>query len=552
MLIFGSDDNDDNLDWDDKSADDIKPNPSPSLPSRPVSKSPFGSDADQVDDLSPAKKVEAPLRRPTSPFGQTSKPVTPPLNPLTGVQRPSQAAPERITPPVFAKPPVGASTPPTPPMKKEPSSYSSFVPKIPSQPEETLTEQVEPQSEALNEAELFLKSVKEQAEQRSATAKMEEAAAALALAEQRAKELALDAENKKLNAEPAVETKKTRKKKQGFFSPPPKKSNTQPVKEKKYDGERKKILYVRLVAGSVAAIIAITGLNATFNPSKGPTKEMMMSAAQEALNYTGFPTLSGEQFAMDFSRAYFNFDSKDQTREESLSRFASDDLISQIDIETVSAQEYDSVKKEDITYSDYVVTQSISYGPYVVSSKNIDAKNAIFTTKVGLKSGTVVYLDVPVKYDPDNYALTLAGPPSFSKPIQNQGTTMIDEWTVTFEGGNDDDIAESFESDLQAYMSAWALSDSTLINRLVLEKATDNARKGLQGAVIFNKIVELHIEPLDESRPSTETSRRVEVRVMWEDPTTGLRYPQQYRMLIGLNPDNKWAVYDIQNFSVLN
>jgi hypothetical protein len=358
-----------------------------------------------------------------------------------------------------------------------------------------------------------------------------------------------------------VEVAPTEKKKKSFFAPPPKKASSKKApnkapRENQYEGERKKVLYIRLVAGSVAAIIAIAGLQAIFMPSNGPTKDMVMSAAKEAVNYTGFPTVSGEQFSIDFTKAYFNFDSSEnyETREKSLERFASPDLIKQIDIAIQSSQEYESTKKGTQPYSEYQVSQTITYGPYVVATKNLTEKAAVFTVKVGMKTGNVMYLDVPVKYDPDNYSLTLAGPPSFTKPIQNKPAEDIkaDEWTSTFEGGVDEGVQKSFQPDLEAYLSAWALSDSTIVNRYLLDSATDNAKRGLQSAVKFKSIVDLKVEPLSDSRPSTEITRRVEVDVLWEDPKSGLRYPQQYRMLISKNAEGKWAIYDIENFSILN
>lgn len=323
-----------------------------------------------------------------------------------------------------------------------------------------------------------------------------------------------------------------------------------PVKEKPYDGARKKILWVRLGVGLVGVVVLVAGMRAIFLPETGPSKEQVMSAAQEAVNYTGFPAASGEQFAIDFTRTYFNFNNRDSDRKVALQRFASDELITKIEIKTLSNDEYQQ-QNPGASYNDYLVSQTINYGPYVVSIENLDDKNSVFTVKVGLNNGTVYYLDVPVKYDPEQYSLTLAGPPSFTKPIQNSGKTEATEYTVNF-GSGDKDIQNSFSPDLQAYLKAWAASDSTIVNRYTMEKATDNAKRGLQNSVQFYSLDKFLVEPADEAKPATATVRRAEITVTWNDPSTGLKYPQQYRMLLTLNPEGNWSIYDIENFSVLN
>jgi flagellar basal body-associated protein FliL len=569
MLIFGSDDNDDNLDLDGNKTPATPSNSS--LPTRPATKSPFGSNADQVENLVPEKKPGTLSRPvpPSSPFGQNTPVSKPrlPQNPLSEARRIPAASENNEIKAPFSKPAESARAEPvTPPATPVLSSYLPPVKKVETvepQPQQPTYEEPEEQPERLSENELFIRSMKEQSDVRAAEARLKEvdarAAAPIAntVAPTTVSSIAATA--------PApvpindLAEGKGKKKKQGFFSPPPKKDKQDKTnqavkspKENKYAGERKKIFYIRLVAGSIAAIVAIAGVQAIFFGDNGPTDAEIQSAAKVAVNYTGFPTASGEQFALDFAKTYFTFDPADKTRRDSLERFASTELVKQIDIATLSSAEAEAVKKENQSASATAVSQTITYGPYVVANKNLTAENAVFTVKVGLNAGTVVYLDVPVKYDSKNYAMTLAGPPSFTKPIQNKGEAKSSEWTSVFEGGSDDKIQASIQSDLEAYLSAWALSDSTIINRYTLDKATDNARRGLQSSVKFNKIIDLQIEPLDDSRPSTKTSRRVEVNVMWEDTKTNLRYPQQYRMLIGLNPDNKWAIYNIENFAVLS
>lgn len=563
MLIFGNDDSDDlELDFERKQNSPSSTPPASSLPKRPAPRSPFGSNADQPDSFGNERKPSLP-QRPNPPFGQSAPSSRLPQKPPMGIQKPLPPKPAQET----SKPQIPLSKPletsPTAQENKAPKfspNISSYIPTPQAEHEQPIEEEVVP--DVLSESELYLRNMQEKAEERARLARIEQASEEKKPAPNTVSPTptvsSLTAND--VEAPQDVEKEdvgKGKKKKQGFFASPKKDNKkvvaNKPPRENKYEGERKKILYIRLVAGSVAAIVAFAGLQAIFLPSSGPTKDQVQSAAKQAVNYTGFPTASGEQFSLDFAKAYFNYDSTDKARADSLTRFASPDLVKQIDVAIMSSQEYAASKKVDqSSYSNYTVAQSISYGPYVVATNNITDKNALFTVKVGLKTGAVVYLDVPVKYDPSNFSMTLAGPPSFSKPIQNQGAATKDEWTSTFDGGGDDKIEASFQPDLEAYLSAWALSDSTIINRYILDSATENAKRGLQKAVKFNKIIDLKVEPLSKDKPSTETSRRVEFNVLWEDPVSGLRYPQQYRMLIGLNQDKKWAIYDIENFAVLN
>lgn len=557
MLIFGTDDNDDNLelDFDGKQKQTPPTPPVSSLPTRPAPRNPFGSNSDQVENLVPEKKTQRLPERPSSPFGQpvpTSTNSRLPQKPVPAFKKPERPATENSEVPVAPE----LKTPAVQPSPVLPvPDVSTYLPPV--RQAEPVQPEVHEESEVLSESELFLRTMQEHAQQRAEAAKAEEV--------KKTPEKLPNSVTPKVSVEtsstPVVEMDKEKpaKKKQGFFSPPPKKEGKKSTaqknpKEHKYDGDRKKILYIRLIAGTVAAIVAIAGVNAIFNPNTGPTKEMVQSAAKEAVNYTGFPTASGEQFALDFTKAYFNYDSSATTdsRETSLERFASPDLIKQIDVQKLSPSEYESVKKSGISYNDYVVSQNISYGPYVVATNNVTAEYALFTVKVGLKSGTVLYYDVPVKYNPQKYSLTLAGPPSFSKPIDNTDAAAPDEWTVKFDGGSDSKLEESQLKDMEAYFKAWGESDDTILNLYVLPTATDNAKRGLQKSVQFSKVIDLKIEPENADVPTTATQRRVEVNVLWEDPKTNIRYPQQYRMLIALNKENKWAVYDIQNFVTLN
>jgi len=337
-------------------------------------------------------------------------------------------------------------------------------------------------------------------------------------------------------------------------APKPEKKNRNLKAEKKkkenpYDGSRRSTLIWRVVIGGAAVIIGLAGVQALFFPNTGPTKTQVVDAAQESMNFTGFPSVSGEQFAIDFTRAYFTFTGDQTARNELLSQYASPDLLRQIQVNVLSEQQF-LEENPSGDYDSYLAERQITYGPYVVAVNNITEASSVFTVKLGLRSGSVYYVDVPVLYNPEQFSLTLYGPPSFVKPIQNEGETTPSDYTVNW-GTGDTEIANSFRSDLEAYLRAWAVSDTTIIDRYTLPSATDNATRGLQGSVEFSSLQNFIVQPENEAA-NPATARGAEITVTWVDPLTGLEYPQQYRMLLGLNQEGTWSVYDIENFAIFN
>lgn len=324
---------------------------------------------------------------------------------------------------------------------------------------------------------------------------------------------------------------------------------SKPKKENPYDGARKNTLIWRVVVGGAAVIVGLAGVQALFFPNTGPTKTQVVDAAQESMNFTGFPSVSGEQFAIDFSRAFFTFNGDLNARNERLSQYASEDLLRKIQVNVLTEQQF---KEENPSgdYEAYLEERQISYGPYVVAVNNVTDTSSVFTVKIGLRSGSVYYMDVPVLYNPEQFSLTLYGPPSFVKPIQNEGETSPSDYTVNW-GSGDTEIANSFRSDLEAYLRAWAVSDTTIIDRYTLPTATDNATRGLQGSVEFSSLDSFIVQPENEAA-NPATARGAEITVTWVDPLTGLEFPQQYRILLGLNQEGTWSVYDIENFAIFN
>ncbi len=546
MLTFDKDDNDDDLNFEDGSSN-------PSKPASPFNRPPLNSEANKPAPRTPSGTV--PFSRPSlpskveAPSGFPSRPVSRP----TEVKKPETRLPERPA----SRP--AAQLYDDPQSVKQPEIEVDYVEDVSEMYESPALEAPEldyvepPQNQQVQ-----LPPVEPIAQEpQRLTPTYEPGYYQTHPYNQNPQHLPSPEMNFDPNYNPNAlppqplteeEPAKGKKGKKAKPSKPDKKQKA--TKENAYAGARKKFFWIRVIVFLFIAILMIAGLRAIFIPSSGPSRSQVEAAAQSAVNYTGFPTASGEQFAIDFTRAYLNFDNKDAERKATLLRFASEDLVNKIEIKTLSSEEY-RTQNPGASYTDYVVAQTISYGPYVVDIKNLDEQDSVFTVKVGLNSGSVYYIDVPVKYDPEQYSLTLAGPPSFVKPIQNSGKTATTDYTADF-GSGDQEIQKAFSSDLEAYLRAWASSDSTIINRYTLENATDNAKRGLQSSVVFTSLDKFTVESQDDARPNTANARRAEITVTWTDPKTGLKYPQQYRMLLGLNPENNWSIYDIENFSVLN
>jgi hypothetical protein len=529
MVTFNNNDNDDDLDWEQPEKPEVKP---PHKPSTSVS-SPFGSN----EPMRPVPPVQKPVTNPFSTIPK--KPVTPPQVPV-----------KRTLPPKLPAVPQKPATTPFIPTRPTPveevedfdanSASHEVIPEI--------TPPIAPSSEEEDYLNTLMKSGSARTPQRTSRYNQEPE-----LQTKRAEPKPVITEASPIIVEDKAKNKKIAKASKWGAKPKNKVDKTKkPKREDKYQGDRRNIMFIRLAFFGVAIIVGLAGMKAIFLPNNGPSQAQVKTAAQEAVGYTGFPTVSGEQFAIDFSRAYFNFSTEDTTRKDTLLRFASEQLVRQIDIDTITSDEYEKTAGVDAPkFGDLIISQTIVYGPYVVATNNISETDAVFTVKVGLDSGAVIYMDVPVKYSPKNYSMTLAGPPSFVKPIQNAGSVPETEYVVDF-GTGDKELQKEFQPDLEAYLAAWAKSDKTIINRYLYEGATDNASRGLQNTVQFYSLDTFIVEPADDANPATENRRRAEITVTWQDPETGLRYPQQYRILLGLNQENNWSIYDIENFAILN
>lgn len=343
---------------------------------------------------------------------------------------------------------------------------------------------------------------------------------------------------------------KEKKQGSGFWSAKPKEKKER--KPSDYDGKRNQVLWVRLGVGGVILLLAFGGVRSAFFPDSGPTPNQVSNVAKEAVNYTGFPTQSGAVFAQQFVQQFMTYSSNEsnEDREARLKDYVSDTLLQQIDITPLGAANSDT--SVDNSSDGPKVDQTVTGGPMVVASKNLSASQAVFTVKFQInKESDWIYLNVPVKFTEKNNQMTVAGPPSFTKPNQNVGKTTPEEYTASFES-TDSELEKSLNSDFKSYMQAWGASNSTIISRYTAESATQDAQAGLQGAVTFYSLDDLNIEGYSKDNPSTATVRRVELQVTWEDPKTQLLYTQEYRVLLQLSAAKQWTIYDIQNFSVLN
>jgi hypothetical protein len=322
-----------------------------------------------------------------------------------------------------------------------------------------------------------------------------------------------------------------------------------------YAGNRNKVLLIRVVGGFVIGIVLLSGARALFFPSKGPTKAAVAAVAQESVGYTGFPSSMGDGVALSFTQVFLTYSTQDDSdlRKAQLEQFTTAALSDLMSISNKSVSPTDANSTEI-----KVIKQSIVVGPYVVTSKNVDATHAIVTTAAKLDDNSWVYLSIPLVYDKVTNNVTVNGVPTFVPAVKAAKTVDSSAYDVSW--SSDDALSNSYKPSLALYLEAWANSDSTALSPYLAAKsgsddgASLEARQGLGGSVSLEKtddLTDLNVEAVDPSVGDVNV-RRMQFTVNWTAPN-GLIYPQVYRGTIQYSTDTKrWLIKDIKNASLVS
>lgn len=310
-----------------------------------------------------------------------------------------------------------------------------------------------------------------------------------------------------------------------------------------FTGNRKIVLGIRIVAGVVASVIVFAGLNSILFPPNFPSPDQVISKVKEGLNITDFPTQKATGFVIDFTTAYFTVDPNNYgARDEQLLKYISKDKLQETDLvfnrSTVEESNAPATGVETLG-------QSIIGVPAIVNTYSIDNNNAVFTVQVALSTGTTMYVDVPVYWNPKNNGMAISAPLSIVPAI---GLTTIPQDNLNEEWANDKDVVDAFEDDLKKYLEAWAASDKTSIDRYTTDKATLMAKLGLGGTVKLERLDSLEVASVDEEAGADPRTRNAKIDVVWKDANNeAFTYKQSYMLTIKQKPDEKWYVDNINS-----
>jgi hypothetical protein len=359
-------------------------------------------------------------------------------------------------------------------------------------------------------------------------------------------------------------------------------------KTSSFAGDRKKVLWARVLVFGVTGMLVLAGVTSFLPKSSGLAPgdgPLILSKVREDLGVTDFPTRMGEGWALGFTEAYLNYDpEKREERFTKLAQYAPEGIIEEIDMRIATPEEIAQLgtdvdaapEGEEGTEgteetgedappvdSDTVVPglgkQVVTDGPYLVRSVMISGgEDAIFTTKTQINDKSWIYMEVPVKYDAETRGMSISGSPTFVQPISPieipMNTYSTEQWTSV-----DDEVRDEVIDDLRNYMQAWAASDEAAIGRYTLKEngkdvATLEALTGLGGQVVYMSTGDLTVEgkslPEDPSSADQKdfNTRQARMEVRWLEPTSGVTYVQTYELTIQYANDN-WFVKDIKNIA---
>lgn len=314
-----------------------------------------------------------------------------------------------------------------------------------------------------------------------------------------------------------------------------KKSNNK--KDKKnggaFKGNRKVVLFTRIGFGVVGSIVLLAGVNSIFFPKNFPSPDQVIAVVKESLNVTEFPATKGTGFVLGFVETYFTYNpSISGERDSALEQYISKELLQKTDLVFIP---------ENNTESKTPVEQTVVGIPTIVNINSIDNNNAVYTVEVKLSTGNILYVDVPIYWNPKNNGMAVAAPLSIMPAVnltKVPADNLLLEWTP------DKEVAESFEADLVKFLEAWAVSDKTLIDRYSTDGAELNVKLGLENTVKLVRLDKLDVQGLDSKENTvSETERLAIIDVIWADANSPqVTYKQSYLLTIKQKPDKKWYV----------
>lgn len=301
----------------------------------------------------------------------------------------------------------------------------------------------------------------------------------------------------------------------------------------KFKGNRKVVLYARIGIGVVAGIILIAGVKTVFFPTKFPTPEQVIAVVKTDLNVTKFPVTQATGFVTDFTNTYFSYDpTNTSARDEALKKYISSNLLNSTNMNFVS------------TGGGERVTQTVVGTPLIVKTVSVDDNNAVFTMQVILSTGTTLYVDVPIYYNPDINGMAVSAPLSIMPSV---GTAKVPADNHSIAWNEDKQVEDTLKPDLEKYLQAWAASDETSISRYINKDSNLNTKLGLSGSVQFNRLDTLKVQAAATDGSSDPKIRQAYASVIWQDSNNkSMTYNQAYLLTIKQD-GGRWYINNIES-----
>lgn len=359
-----------------------------------------------------------------------------------------------------------------------------------------------------------------------------------------------------------------------------------------FDGERKRVMRIRIAATSVAVLLMAAGIY-SFIPKPGFKDDVSQinAAITYANKYDAIKT-STENYALRFTTDFLNRTEVTETTHQ-------DTMQTYMDAKTLSLVDFSLTKMPASGQPNGIsVYMKPIGGPYIYSVSNIDAAK-IQSQRINEGDGYIysivtatyiqpyissadakyfgeggipvdlqpkwVYLSVPVMHDYVTKQTTLYGFPSFYTPEKTAG---LDKFYAPYEEAEWPQKDEKLSSDkvltaqLESFLAEWSKQSpnqkvSPALQALLADTATDRTKAGLAGAYTNadgQKIIyAVNVKPMPEGKEAkADTVRTALVTVKWVDshdsalgkyvPAT---YTQQYLVDFKGSGD-KWQILDIR------
>lgn len=164
--------------------------------------------------------------------------------------------------------------------------------------------------------------------------------------------------------------------------------------------------------------------------------------------------------------------------------------------------------------------------------------------QVILSTGTTLYVDVPIYYNPTINGMAVSAPLSIMPSV---GTAKVPADNHNIAWNEDKQVQDTLKPDLEKYLQAWAASDETSISRYIAKDSNLNTKLGLSGSVQFVRLDSLKVQAAATDGTGNPNIRQAYASVIWQDSNNkGMTYNQAYLLTIKQD-SGRWYINNIES-----